>query len=281
MSAALGRLRKLTGDRLFERTAGAMQPTPRATAMIPGVAAALGQLRTTFAEQVAFDAATARRAFVVASTDYTSAMLLPPLMAQLAREAPGVDLHIVGYDKRDVPALVARGEIDLAIGVFDPTPPDTVRTLLWQERFVGLARAGHPLLGGMTAEAYAGAAHALVSVRGDARGRIDAALAERGLYRRISMVVPHMLALPPILGETDLLAAMPERVARHCLQWGLATFELPIAVPAWQVAMLWRPAARTELASRWLRSQVKSAAGQLDRIDQTLSPIVPPPETSQ
>lgn len=117
MSAALGRLRKLTGDRLFERTAGAMQPTPRAMAMIPGVAAALGQLRTTFAEQVAFNAATANRTFFVASTDYTSAMLLPPLMAQLARDAPGVDLHVVGYDKRDVPALVARGEIDIAIGV--------------------------------------------------------------------------------------------------------------------------------------------------------------------
>lgn len=133
----------------------------------------------------------------------------------------------------------------------------------------------------MTPENYAGVAHALVSVRGDARGRIDAVLAERGLYRRIGMVVPHMLALPPILGATDLVAAVPERVARRSLQWGLATFELPIAVPAWKVDMLWRPAARADHASRWLRSQVKSAAEQLDLIDPSLPTLFLPADISR
>ncbi len=260
MSAALARLRALTGDRLFERTAGRMEPTARAVAMRAGIESALNRIRTTLAEEVAFDPKVATRSFTIASTDYTSAMLLPPLATRWQAQAPRVDLRVIGYDKQDIPELVARGEVDLALGVFDPPPPDLVRTPLWQERFIGLARAGHPLLSRLSARTYAAAAHALVSVRRDARGQLDRDLAALGLERRIALVVPHMLALPPVLVDSDLVAALPARVARRMTAWDLQTFDLPLTTQPWQVAMLWRPSARLDQASRWLRSEVAAAA---------------------
>lgn len=261
MSAALGRLRTMTGDRLFERASGAMQPTPRALAMAPGIAAALAQLRETLGEALPFDPATATRVFTIASTDYTGFVLLSVLLARLAA-APTVALHVVGYEKNDVPAMIDRGEIDLALGVFDPPPERAVCTPLWEERLVGLARRGHPALaaGGMTLDDFAGTRHALVSVRRDARGRVDALLAELGLRRHIALVLPHMLALPAVLAGSDLVAAVPERVALHCAGDRLVMFELPIDNGSWHVDMLWNPVARADRASRWLRSEVMAAA---------------------
>lgn len=268
MSAALARLRRLTGDRLFERTGGRMEPTARATALIPGIAAGLAQLRITLAEGVDFDPASANRTFTVASTDYTTAIILPPLAAWLHDHGPRIDLRFSSYDKQDVPELVARGEVDLAIGVFEPLPPDAVRTPLWTERFLGVARKGHPVLRDLTPESYAAANHALISVRKDARGRIDQELEAMGLHRRIAVVLPHMLALQPVLVASDLIATLPGRIAASFRQSGLETFELPIATQPWEVEMLWRPSARTDQANRWLRNAVSRAAKDIDGGDQ-------------
>ena len=267
LSAALARLRRLTGDRLFERGGGRMEPTARAAALAPGIAAALAQLRTTLAAEVAFDAASASRTFTLASTDYTSALILPPLLAWLQDHAPRVDLRIASYNKQDVPELVARGDVDLAIGVFEPPPPDAVRTPLWNERFVGVAREGHPILRSLTPESFAAANHALVSVRKDARGRIDQELEALGLRRRIALVLPHMLALVPALAASDLIATLPARVAARFRQQGVEVFELPIATRPWQVEMLWRPSARMDQAGRWLRGAVIAAGKTIDAAD--------------
>lgn len=260
MSAALARLRRRTGDRLFERTGGRRVPTARATALRPGIAAGLAQLRMTLAAEVDFDPATAKRTFTLAGTDYTTALLLPPLVAWLRDNARHIDLRFSSYEKQNVPELLARGEVDLAVGVFEPLPPDAVRTQLWTERFIGVARKGHPILRNLTPETYAAADHALISVRRDARGRIDQELEALGLHRRVAIVLPHMLVLPPVLLASDLIATLPARIAANFRQQGLETFELPIATRSWAVEMLWRPSARTDQANRWLRHAISLAA---------------------
>lgn len=269
MSATLARLRRLTGDRLFERVGGRMEPTARAAALIPGIAAGLAQLRMTLAEGVDFDPASSNRTFTLASTDYTTALILPPLTVLLQKHGPLIDLRFSSYDKQDVPELVTRGEVDLAIGVFQPLPLDAVRTRLWTERFVGVARKGHPVLRDLTPETYAAANHALISVRRDARGRIDQELEAIGLCRRIAVVLPHMLALQPVLLASDLIATLPARIASSFRQSGLEMFELPIVTRQWDVEMLWRPSARTDQANRWLRQAVSRAAAEIDVGDQS------------
>lgn len=264
MSAALGRLRRATGDRLFERTGGRMEPTERALALMPGFLAGLAELRTALSEQVQFNPASASRNFTLASTDYTTALILPSLVAWLEAHGPGINLRVASYDKQEVPELVASGEVDLAVGVFDPFPPDAVRTPLWTERFIGFARKGHPILADLTAETYAAANHALMSVRKDARGRIDRELEAVGLRRRVVVVVPHMLALQPVLLTSNLIATLPARMAMLFTEPDIVTFELPIATQPWQIEMLWRPSARLDQANRWLRSAVKRAGAAID-----------------
>lgn len=259
MSDALRRLRVLFGDALLVRAGGGMAPTPRALALAGELAPLMARLRAVMGEAAAFVPGEAQATFTLASTDYTTLVLLPPLMAAIRAEAPGIDLRVRGYDKDQVGGLLERGEIDLALRRFADPPPGAVRTVMFRERFVGLARAGHPALARMDLAAFAGAAHALVSVRGDARGAVDAALAGVGLRRRVALVVPYMLLLPRVLEGSDLIATLPERAARMAPD--LAKFELPLAVPDWTVEMLWNPTARTDRAAGWLRQMLVQVAG--------------------
>lgn len=265
MSAALARLRVLFGDELFVRAAGEMQPTPKAMLMAPAIEAALEQIEAALNPQRHFDPTQTAQVFTIASTDYTTTVLVPALLAVMEREAPSAGLSIIGYDKDDIGSLIDRGAIDLALGVFQKPPERAVRKRLCRETFVGVARAGHPALRGasMTLDAYLAQRHALVSVRRDAVGEIDRVLAQRGLARQITVTLPHMMSLPAILAGSDMVTAMPGRIAARFAAAGLVQFQLPLALPAWRIEMLWNPQARNDQANAWLRSQISTIAAAL------------------
>lgn len=264
-SAALARLRRAFGDPLFVRAPGGLRPTPKALRMAPAVADALDRVRGILDAERAFDPAAARDAFVIAGTDYTSVVLLPPLVAAVRAAAPQVDLRVIGYDKDEVGTLLDRGTVDAVLGVFPDPDPRFVRRPLFTERFVGVARHDHPVLSGgpIDAARWAALPHALVSINRDASGAIDGALRRQGLERRIALVLPHMLALPAVLARGDLVAALPARVALSLGDPRLATFDLPVPVPGWEVAMLWNPSARNDLGRRWLRTSIAGVAAAL------------------
>jgi DNA-binding transcriptional LysR family regulator len=262
-SAALARLRAAFGDELFIRTPEGMRPTPRAAELLPGVSAILAEARRTLEAGATFVPREASRRFVLASSDYTSAVLLPRLVAFLSAEAPGVELRVIGYDKDDVPTLLARGEIDAAIGVFPSPPEGAVVTPLYTDSFTGLARAGHPALqgGGIDLDAFCAWPHALVTTRRDAAGAVDAALAELGRHRRIAVTVPQMLALPAVLATSDLLAAVPARLPALIAASGLRGFVLPVRPPSWAVVMLWPAVMRGDQGGAWFRRAIRDIAG--------------------
>ena len=271
MSATLAKLRALFEDDLLVRSGSELQVTPRAAEIASAVAPALGSLRLSLGASLPFTPGSSQRSFTIASSDYTSMILVPPLVASLARSAPLVDLRIIGYEKGEVDELLEGNRIDAAIGVFPAVRSKTaIRTALFDERFIGVARAEHPILslsGARLSKAFVSTPHALCSVRRDARGAIDDALAKRGLSRRIAMTIPHMLALPMILGATDWLAAIPLRVGHRFVAEGLRTFELPLHLPAWSVDALYPVRSKRDASAAWLRRELRAAADIVKRDD--------------
>ena len=256
-SAALSRLRRTLGDELFTYAGGAMQPTPLARRLAPGIHATLEGLRGTLDAERRFDPATTRTSFTLGVTDYASAVIAPHLFARLARDAPGIDLRLQAYDKAGVGALIDGGALDLVIGTFADPPERAVATPLMQESFVGVARAGHPALAApLDAQAFASLDHALFTLGRDGRGVVDDALSAMGLARRIRMTLPHLMALPETLRSTDLVAAVPSRAAAR-FGHGLGTFDLGfLDLAPWTLHMLWSPFARRDAAHAWLREVV-------------------------
>lgn len=261
MSAALGRLRTTVGDELFVRVGQTMQPTPRALRLAPGIAQALATLRTTLGPELPFEPATAEQTFALGLTDYALAVLGPSLVAAVRGAGRGLHLRFVTFEKETVGPMIDGGVLDLAVGVFPDPPPGAIVTALLEERFVGIARRGHPALGGeLDAAAYAALDHALYTTRRDATGAIDVALAVRGLRRRVALTVPFVSLLPEIVASSDLVAAIPARVSETLRDGRIESFPIPLDIAPWTLQMLWSPLARSDRGNAWLRDTVRAVA---------------------
>lgn len=266
MSAALGRLRTLFGDELFIRVGREMQPTSKATAIAPGIFAALHQIRHTIQSSQDFDPASEQRDFALGSTDYTSFVVLPKLIAHCHEVAPNLNFRIIGFEKDTVGDLLETGAIDLALGVFPNPPRQTICTPLFQEHFVGIARKNHPQMmrKPISLEIFANLSHALTTIRRDTTGEVDLALASHSLQRRISLTVPHMLVLPSIVASTDLITSLPSRMTNYFSKLNeIEVFELPVEMQQWTVSMLWSKLSDKDRASCWLRQTLQMLCKQI------------------
>src|SRR5262249_28652149 len=141
--------------------------------------------------------------------------------------------------------------------------PDSVRMRpLFTERLVLIARRGHPALQRrLTLERFATLSHLLVAPSGDAYGSVDDVLREAGLSRHIAVTVPHFLAAPFIVGMTDVVAVMAERVTRTVAEAaGVEVFALPVSIAPWAVGLVRLKDAPSHPALDWLEQLICTAA---------------------
>lgn len=260
-SNALARLRDALGDPLFVRGRTGMVPTPRALQLRAPLTLALRQLQEALAPPAPFSPEAAKQTFVIAASDHAQLIVLPQLMTRLAQH-PGLKLRVVPL-QRDFPGPeLESGELDLVIGVFDLAPGDRAprglkRQVLVRERFVLAARKGHPALK-HPERLDLSLPQLHVSPRGGTESGFER---KTRLRRNVVLFMPHYLVAPWVLAGTDLLAALPERVARRFAE--VFSLQLaPVMVPhePLRVQQMWHPYRHEQPAHRWLREEVLAAA---------------------
>jgi len=128
-----------------------------------------------------------------------------------------------------------------------------------QERFVGIARKGHPALVKrgrklhMELEDFVRLPHILVSPRGDSRGAVDDALEALGRTRQVSATCSSFLAVPFLVGASQAIAVIAERVALRMQETAhLGLFELPLALPTWEVLVMRARGRANEPIVQWI-----------------------------
>jgi len=204
------------------------------------------------------------RTFTLRASDGFVENFGPALIARLSEEAPGARLHFVQKLNKDS-ALLRDGTVDLETGVVGDTTSPEVRTrALFQDRFIGVVRAGHGLSDGeITPARYAAGRHILVSRRGRDRGPVDDALKSLGLERDIVTIVSGFSAALALARASDLIATVPERHTQN-LRAGLHSFALPTPTPPITISMLWHPRMDADSAHRWLRECVREVCAQAE-----------------
>lgn len=260
-SNALARLREAIGDPLFVRGRQGMVPTPRALALRGPLTLALRQLQEALVPPEAFVPETARHTFVLAASDHAQLLVLPQLAARMA-DYPGLRLRVVPLP-RDFPTTeLEAGELDLVVGVFDLAPGDRAprglqRQVLVRERYVLAGRARHPALR-RPQKLNLSLPQLHVSPRGGTEGGFER---KAKLRRNVVLFTPHYLVAPWVLASTDIIAALPERVARRFAEAFPLTV-VPVEIPhePLRVQQLWHPHRQQDPAHRWLREQVLAAA---------------------
>ena len=185
MSSALSRLRRLIGDPLFERANGRMQPTRRARALYGPIGESLARIRTALEAQP-FRAEESSREFRIVATDYVELLVLPHVIAEVARIAPKVLIRVVSATALfEVPlSLLQSGAADLAIGFYGTlTPANLVWRKLYDERFVAVVKQSAKLpRGKLDLRTFLAIPHVrmIYGPLVDAPGMTDSALHARG-----------------------------------------------------------------------------------------------------
>jgi len=219
-----------------------MVPTPRTEAIIGPLRTSLSQIEQSLFGPQDFNEATTETRFFVGASDYAAALLVPKIMRRLAERMPTANLAIRRADKSDMMALLANGEIDIALGMSPDTSPWVRRRRLFKERHVcvfnpGLLNLPDPL----SLQDFLGCDHMLVSLDGTPSGFVDRILEKLGHQRRVSVSTPYFLQSAYLLERLPLIATLPERFALECSSLSkMAIRKLPFDGPEFDVSAAWR-----------------------------------------
>ena len=259
VSHGLGRLRRLLNDPLFLRTPKGVVPTARALELSAPVADVLARVRSVMASVAPFDPSTSTRRFAIGAPDGISAVVLRPLLAELSRVAPRVDIglrQILPSPARVWQTALAELEerlMDIAIIPSDDIPPRFDKRCVYEEDFVIAVRKGHAFADAPTLKRFCAMQHLVVSHTGDPHGFVDELLAKRGLARRIALTVPNFMFALAITAETDLISALPRRfVAIHAGRFGVVGLDPPLALPRFRLNAVAPKVAMMDAGLKWL-----------------------------
>ena len=269
VSNALARLRAALNDELFLRRPGGVEPTELALALAGPVAEVLDRLRDTLAVHAPFDPATSDRVFTIALSEYAEAVLAPPLLARMAREAPGCLVAIRHADRTIWQGLLERGEAELALGVLPEPPAIFTRIRLLPEGFMTLMRQGHPLASGvLTEDRLIEFPHLLHSPNGSLDGALDKPLEEAGHPRRLGAAVAHLSAVPEILKRTEMVMTLSARLARYLsVTHDLVTREVPVEISHVRLSMIFHRRLESDAGHAWLRRLMLAVAREVPAVE--------------
>jgi DNA-binding transcriptional LysR family regulator len=264
MSGALARLRQHFGDELLVRSGREYQLTPMASGLLPGVREALGQVERTLSVPAEFDPTISLRRFSIALSGQ-SILALSGLLQRVHELAPGVQFDLW-------PTSTALLEADRGLPGYDVLiapegfRPDGEPEVLLRDRFVYVADPANPRLADgrdrFTAEDLAALPHA--TARLSQADLVTCALGALGVTPRVVATTGGWLPLPFLVAGTDLVAAVPERLARRVTSAaGVTVTDPPFGTIEFVEAAWWHPMHSTDPALTWLRAVVREVAASL------------------
>lgn len=262
LSKTLAQLRRYFDDPLFVRVALRMEPTPKALQLQAPVRAILDRAASLRAEHASFDPATSQRTFSFCVVDAGLLKLLPPLVERLLREAPGVRLNVAPLEPAHLERWLESGKLDFAMGSFPSMPKGIRRQPLWVERYVSVARRGHPRLSREpTLRAFAAEKHVMVSISGSGHAHeimqraLEAAIPRENVVCRI----PIFTGAAILAKHTDAIATLPLSIATVlAADLDLQIITPPIKLPKIDIFQYWHSRFHNDPANQWIRAVFKS-----------------------
>ncbi len=256
MSRTLSRLRAVLGDPVLVPAGRVMVLTPYAETIAEQVRTLLDDVRTVLRPPPEIDISTLRRDFTIRANEAFVLRFAARLSAAVAAAAPGVRLRFAPKPDKDIRPL-REGTVDLDIGVISGDGAELRAQTLYHDVFVGVVRAGHPLLDGpVTPERYARWGHVVSSKRGEFLGPVDEALAALGETRTVSIVVPSFPAVIAVASVSDMIGLAPRSFCQTGPDMKTQMFDLPVATPGITVSQIWHPRMDADAGHRWLRARV-------------------------
>lgn len=258
MSHALSRLRSRVGDRLFERGAQGLVPTRRALDLYAQIAPGLSQIHAALHGESRFDPTQSSRLFRIGMTDISSCHVTPALVHALRRAAPNIQLEVVDVKPDKIIQCLNNGDVEFALGMI-PKPADLRAMPLENVTPVCIVDRHNSRVPakGLDLATFAALDHVSVAMEPGTVSHIDRYLAERGLRRKIAVVVPHLLVMPFIVAGSELIAMCDAATIKAlALTDRLAIHPAPADFHSSCLQLYWSPRHDADAGHRWLRELI-------------------------
>ena len=254
VSHLLDKLRDITGDPLFVKSGRGVVATARAEGLAVQARELLASMAR-FAQSDQFDPSRWKTTFTIAANDFQRDVLLPPLMARLRMQAPGVALRII---PSEVPSLemLRHEHCQLVISPRPPDGADILQKRLFEDDyrvFYDATQRTAPL----TLAEYLAGEHITVVYEPQRALDLDQWLVARGVQRRFTVMVPGFAGLPAFMRGSQLLATAPGLLQAHLLR-DFASTPMPMPCPKMPMYMIWHMRHQLDPAHRWLREQLEA-----------------------
>ncbi|WP_192458306.1 LysR family transcriptional regulator [Musicola keenii] len=268
ISAALGRMRNIYGDRLFERTGRGLRPTRRADELHPIISDALNKCRQSLSMANSVGDEFQGRTVTMGWSDDYEIALARTLTNQVAAEYPGIRLIFRQTHSRVAADMLMERAVDLAISTEGFSSSILGRQVLGGGSYACLLDNRPDAPDALTLEEYIRRRHILVS-SGGFIGIVDEALAALGLQRRIEVSTTHFAAVPYLLKGSESLVTLPAHAAYAIAAIAdLRVLPCPLVLPGYAVELGWRLDALRDPAVVAVRQAVQCVFAELRSDDE-------------
>jgi DNA-binding transcriptional LysR family regulator len=270
VSNALARLRRHYRDELLLRAGNGYDLTPLARSLLPSVQESTRLIGHAFSPGRGSLGQARRppignRVFTISLSDYSMTVLGEPLLRRVHDLAPEASVRM-----RLATREIADGDRGLRgydLLIAPPwLQPDGQPEVVVRDRLVYVADPANPRLrdGRLTAEDLAALPHAAARFPDPGSDPAAIALLRHGISPQVVLSTAGWLPLPFLVAGTDLVAAVPERLARRVSgAAGVTVTEHPFGMIELLEAAWWHPLHTTDPALAWLRGILGEVAASL------------------
>lgn len=265
----LAQLRAKFGDPLFSRSGNRLLPTPRMKEIEKKLFPLLSSLRH-FYDARAFDPSQLKGTFRVMTTDNNFVNFLGPVLPEISREAPGLEIEVIPLRRNGMWMLMS-GRADLAIYAFPGSRREIREVPLASDRYCLLLRRDHPAAVKWMREGSLSLAdlapYTQIMNPRFSRSLRDPCGYERGPGKK-RIYSPFFNTNPDLLLEGDFVQWTIELAASRAIAaFGESLLMIPAAgfrdygpTDTVTALLLWAAKDERDPASQWIRSLVIAAA---------------------
>jgi len=255
ISHSMKRLKLCLGDQLFYRTSSGLAPTPYAEEISKTIITCFDSIEQSINSNFNFEPLKSKRIFNVSMTDVGEILFLPKLISHLATVAPDISIEIVRCASESIQKEMELGNIDLAIGLLPELKAGFYQRRLFTQKYKLMLRKGHPLLSEKVSQAsILNYKHISISSKDTGHSIIEKYLQNNHIDRVVASRLTHFIAVPYILGVSDFIATVPEKlddtIGNH---FDVITIDHPLKLPEIQINIFWHARLHEDSANTWLR----------------------------
>lgn len=257
VSNALARLRRHYKDELLVRTGNGYALSPLARSLLPSVQESIRLIGDVFSLEHGQQPPAGDRKFTITLSEYSIVVLGDMLLRRVHELAPEVNvkLHRITRDMADTDRWVLQH--DLLIAPMGYYRPGGLSKVICRDRFVCVADPGHPRLrdGRLTLDDLRALPWATAELPHAEANPVAAELERLDVRPTVAMTTVGWLPLPFLIGGTDMVAIVPERLARRVADAAdVVVIEPPFGKIELIEAAWWHPTRATDPAHTWLRT---------------------------